>query len=88
MIRTASHSDAVSFCRYRNSFLLPIDIPPLLEYSYIEHMNNRSYVTVIEQDSKIPAQRKEYKIIQNEAEDAGRLTPVKDDNEVMEDFAP
>ena|GEM_PF-6608258 len=42
----------------------------------------------LEQDSKILAQRKEYKIIQNEAEDAGRLTPVKDDNEVVEDLAP
>ena len=42
----------------------------------------------LQQDSKIPAQRKECKIIQNEAEDAGRLTPVKDNNEVVEDFVP
>jgi hypothetical protein len=41
----------------------------------------------IEQDSKIRAQRKECRIDHNEAEDAGRPTPVKDDNEVMGDSA-
>ncbi len=40
----------------------------------------------LEQDSKILAQTKTYRIIQNEAENAGRLTPVKDGNEVVEDF--
>ncbi len=48
----------------------------------------QSITSILEQDSRILAQRKEYKIVQNEAEDAGRLTPVKDDNEVVEDFAP
>jgi hypothetical protein len=41
-----------------------------------------------EQYSELLAQRKEFRGAENETEDAGRLTPVKDDNEVLDASGP